>query len=211
MSYTNIKLVVLDAMGVIYVAQDDVKELLIPFLRRKGCNAPDADIYSLYKECSLGRFSSIEFWHRLQVEESGESLDEEYIQGHVLFDGLLDFLQKMKSHDIPVACISNDVLEWSVKLRKLHNLEKYISFWVISGDAGVRKPDAGIYEILVRNMGYDSRNCIFIDDHIENLDTAVRLGFNTLLFAIDQTKDLSSKHRIISSFREIASLVPICE
>jgi putative hydrolase of the HAD superfamily len=122
---------------------------LIPFLRRKGCDVPDADIYSLYKECSLGRFSSIEFWHRLQVEESGESLDEEYIQGHVLFDGLLDFLQKMKSHDIPVACLSNDVLEWSVKLRKLRNLEKYISCWVISGDAGVRKPDAGIVYLLM--------------------------------------------------------------
>jgi putative hydrolase of the HAD superfamily len=211
MDYTNIKLVILDAMGVIYVAQDDVKELLIPFLRRKDCNVPDADIYSLYKECSLGRFSSIEFWHRLQVEESGESLDDEYIQGHVLSDGLLDFLQKMRSHDIPVACLSNDVLEWSVKLRKLHNLEKYISFWVISGEAGVRKPDAGIYEILVRNTRYNSGNCIFIDDHIENLDTAVRLGFNTLLFAVDHTKDFSSKYKIVTSFREIASLVPICE
>ena len=211
MGLSNIKLVVLDAMGVIYLAQDDVGELLIPFLRRNGCDISDADIYSLYKDCSLGRFSSIEFWHRLRMQESGESLDNEYIKGHVLSDGLITFLQKMKSNNIPVACLSNDVLEWSVKLRKLHHLEEYISFWVISGAAGVRKPDAGIYQILVRNTGYNSRNCLFIDDHIENLDAAGRLGFNTLLFATDKTKDFSVKHMTVSSFKEIASLIPINE
>ena len=207
----NIKLVVLDAMGVIYIARDDVKELLIPFLRRKGCRVSDDVIYSLYKSCSLGRFSSMEFWHQLQVQEPGESLDSEYIQGHVLSDGLLDFLQKMKAHDIPVACLSNDVLEWAQKLQHFHHLDEYISFWVISGAVGVRKPDAEIYEILMRNTGYGSRNCVFIDDHLENLDTANRLGFTTLLFAADQTQSFSSKHAIVSSFREIESLINICE
>ena len=209
MAISNIKLVVLDAMGVIYIAQDDVKELLIPFLRRKGCDISDAEIYNLYKECSLGKFSSIKFWRRLQIQESGESLDNEYIQGHILSDGLLDFLQKMKAHDIPVACLSNDVMEWSVKLRKLHNLEKYISFWVISGDAGVRKPDTEIYETLVRTTGYSSQNCLFVDDHIENLDNADRLGFDTLLFATDKTQGFLSKHTIVSSFKELASLIPM--
>jgi putative hydrolase of the HAD superfamily len=81
MEFLNIKMVVMDAMGVIYVARDDVKELLIPFLRQKDCTISDKNIYKLYQECSLGRFSSSEFWHRMQVKDSVRYLDDEYVQG----------------------------------------------------------------------------------------------------------------------------------
>jgi HAD superfamily hydrolase (TIGR01509 family) len=143
----------------------------------------------------------------MQVQESAKYFDDEYIKGYKLTDGLLVFLQEMKSYDIPVAYLSNDVLEWSVKLRKIHHLDKYISIWIISVAEGVRKPDAGIYRALVQQTGNSSNTCLFIDDLIKNLDTARRLGFKTLLFATDQSQNSPSEHNVVSSFNEIALLV----
>ena len=38
---------VLDAMGVMYHPADDVADLLIPFVRAKGCDRSDAEIARL--------------------------------------------------------------------------------------------------------------------------------------------------------------------
>jgi FMN phosphatase YigB (HAD superfamily) len=113
----------------------------------------------------------------------------------------------MKSYGIPVTCVSNDVVEWSVKPRKLHYLDKYISGWIISGAEGVRKPGAEIYNALVQKTNYRSNTCLFIDDLVRNLDAAHRLGFKTLLFASDRSQGFSSRHNVVSSFREITSLI----
>ncbi|MCL1922605.1 MAG: hypothetical protein FWG15_01830 [Propionibacteriaceae bacterium] len=54
----GIKVLALDAMGVIYRHADDVEELLIPYLRDRGCVVPTAQIEELYHRCSLGQISS---------------------------------------------------------------------------------------------------------------------------------------------------------
>ena len=46
--------VVLDAMGVIYRARDDVAELLVPFVERHGSRAGANDVAALYEQASLG-------------------------------------------------------------------------------------------------------------------------------------------------------------
>ena len=58
----EIRWLVLDAMGVIYRAGDDVTELLIPYLRGNGCQLTDAGIEALYLGVSLGQMTSLQFW-----------------------------------------------------------------------------------------------------------------------------------------------------
>ena len=69
----TIRAVVLDAMGVIYRARDDVVELLIPFARSHGCNLPEDEINRHYIRCSLGECSSAELWRALDVPGSDGS------------------------------------------------------------------------------------------------------------------------------------------
>ena len=42
------KILVLDAMGVVYQSCDDVEELLVPFIREKGSNIDKKTIEYLY-------------------------------------------------------------------------------------------------------------------------------------------------------------------
>ena len=51
--YTN-KILVLDAMGVIYQSCDDVEELLVPFIREQGSNIDKKIIEDHYIQASQG-------------------------------------------------------------------------------------------------------------------------------------------------------------
>ena len=164
--------IVLDAMGVIYRAGDDFGELLTPFLRSKGCALPDAEILSLYIECSLGKFSSESYWNQLGFHEDIQELENEYLQGHWLVHGLIEFLEQANTNGFPVHVISNDVSEWSRKLRKQFGLEKMIIHWCISGDVGARKPDEAIFTSFLKATGLNPQDCVFVDDREKNLETA---------------------------------------
>jgi hypothetical protein len=62
------KTLVLDAMGVIYQAGDDVAELLCPFIHENGGLTDDGRIQAPYHDASLGRLSSIQFWEQVQLD-----------------------------------------------------------------------------------------------------------------------------------------------
>ncbi len=197
------KVVVLDAMGVIYLAGDDVAELLIPFARSRGCRLPDSDIAETYMEASLGQLTSTDLWRSLGVAGPSADLDADYLKGHKLTPGVRQFLGKMKAAEIPVACISNDVAEWSRALRKAHGLEDLIFQWTISGEVGARKPDAAIFQRFRSATELWFEDCVFVDDNARNLDAARALGFRTLLFGRPKTPDGASQHVLALSFEEL--------
>ena len=175
---STIRWLVLDAMGVIYRACDDVAELLIPYLRDNGCRLADAEIEGLYREASLGRMTSSEFWQRCGVDGN----DAEYITGHTLSSGLKDVLDGTTSRGVGVACLSNDVSEWAALQRDHFGLAEFIDPWCISGDIGVRKPDAEAYRALLSTIGAEPHECLFVDDRQKNVDAARSVGFEAVLF-----------------------------
>ena len=173
------KVLVLDAMGVIYSVGDDVKYLLCPFIAEKGGTRDDVLVNRLYNEATLGRISPTEFWKGVGL---ALELEDEYLLRHKLTGGALEFLETEKSRGIPVWLLSNDVLEWSVKLRRRFGLDKYFRGFVVSGDVRVRKPDRAIYQTLIERSGANPQDMFYVDDSRKNLDAAAALGFQTVLF-----------------------------
>src|SRR5262249_36091059 len=144
------KTLVLDAMGVIYSVGDDVTELLCPFVAEKGGSCDVERIHALYQTASLGEISAKEFWQAVSVPPE---LEDQYLARHRLTDGLLNLLQTLRLHEYPIWCLSNDVSEWSLKLRQRFGLSQFIRGFLISGDVGVRKPDKRIFERLLQEIG----------------------------------------------------------
>lgn len=207
----DIKCVILDAMGVIYQAGDDVEELLIPFLRSKACKLSDEKINEFYISCSLGNLSSIEFWKAMEIEEDILSLEEGYLKLHRLSNGLFEFLSEIKKRNIPIVCLTNDVKEWSLSLRNIFRLEKFIDDWFVSGEIGSRKPDNKIYTFLVKKMDVKPEECLFIDDRIKNINAAKELGFNTIHYIgekyMDSQNEIFEKDKVISDLKEIIKCI----
>lgn len=196
----DLKVLVLDAMGVIYSVGDDVRGLLCPFIEEKGVTKDIAEIEGLYDLASLGKMSASEFWGELDLDPA---LEDEYLQRYTLTDGLIDFLKAIKAEGFQVWCLSNDLSEWSRKLRTRFGLANYFRGFVISGDVGVRKPDRAIFEYLVRQLDVKPYDAVFVDDQPKNLDTAAELGFQTVLFAPAGHDLPDEKHQVVANFNEL--------
>lgn len=201
----NIKCVVLDAMGVIYQVGDDVGELLIPFLKSKGCLLSENKIQEAYIKCSRGEISSLEFWNEMGITNESLTIDHEYVNLHKLTEGIADFLIFLKNKGIRTACLTNDVNEWSILLRKNFNLEQYISYWLVSGEIGIRKPDKQIYLSLLKTLELKPEECLFIDDRLGNVNAAKNLGFHSIQYVGNMKFDIKEirNEQIITNFQEI--------
>lgn len=195
-----LRIIVLDAMGVIFSVGNDDRDLLCPFVEEKGGTKDFPKIEILYHSASLGRITSAEFWEAVGLDPG---LEDEYLQRYELTDGLTDFLKAVNSQGYEVWCLSNDILEWSEKLRARFELNKYIRGFVISGDVGVRKPEQAIFNHLIGQLTTSPRDVVFVDDQRRNLDVAAALGFNTILFAPGDHDLTDEKYIVATSFIDI--------
>jgi putative hydrolase of the HAD superfamily len=192
---------VLDAMGVIYEVGDDVADLLIPFIREKGGIENAEQIEATYIEASLGRMDAHEFWRRVNVSPE---LEDEYLSRFRLSNGLLDLLQTASDRFERLVCLSNDLSEWSRKLRRYFGLEPYFAGWYISGDLGVRKPDTRIYRRMVDDFAIAPGQLLFVDDRTKNLDSAATIGIQTIHYNAGCSAS-NGRHRTIDRLKSLLS------
>lgn len=201
------KIVALDAIGVIYPAGEggnDVKNLLVPFIREKGGTRDIDLIEELYLQASLGRMTAAQLWRGIGLDPM---LEDEYLKRFDIAPGLIDFLRAMNSRQIAVWCLSNDLSQWSRKLRLNFGLDKYIQGFVISGDIMIRKPDPAVFKHLLSLTGAKAREILFVDDQLRNLESADALGFNTALFCTDCRDMEMAGHRVVRTFNELLNLL----
>ncbi len=194
------KVVALDGMGVLYREGNDIAELLIPFARQRGSEAPSEEIAAKARLMSLGRLTSADFWPSIGVGGDPMELDAAYLSTHQLSSGVVKYLRKLRSDGVRAACITNDAAEWSSKLRASHSLDGLIDPWVVSGSVGVRKPDAPIFEVLRRVTGESPASILIVDDDINTLDAARALGFGTAWFTADGDRESGRGHEIWRGF-----------
>ena len=187
-------------MGVLYRACDDVPELLVPFVAdHNGAGAHEVE--AAYLRASLGESTASQFWAEVGLDPA---IEDAYLKRHELADGVIAFLEWARTTGYSLACLSNDVAEWSLKLRKAFGLDRFISEWVISGDVHLRKPDPRIYAELLRRVGRDPGELVFIDDRIRNIDAARTAGLRTVLLSRDGTQ---SEHACARSLGDVRALL----
>jgi len=171
-------LVVFDAMGVLYSAGDDVADVLIPYLDSLGTPRTRAEIADLYRRASEGNLTSTEFWTACEVPGD----DDTYCARHRLVPGIVPLLDDLRHRGTPLACLSNDVSEWSAILRRQFGLDRRIGTWVISGDIGVRKPVPEAFAALADAAGVPLEQAVFFDDRPDNVAAAQSLGMDAIRF-----------------------------
>ena len=130
------------------------------------------------------------------------SLEDSYLAGHRLIEGTLEALAELKQRHGRLACLSNDVSSWSLKLRQRFGLENWIDHWFISGDLGLRKPSAEIYRLAADRLGVRPQDVVFVDDRPRNLDAAKAVGFNTVLLDI-RGEAPDHPHRCIRHLKDL--------
>lgn len=192
--------VALDGMGVVYREGNDIKQILVPFVREMGSTVTEDEIVARSRSLSLGRMTTADFWRSLEIDGDVDELDDAYLSRFQLNPGVIKFLRTLRDQGVQVACITNDATTWANKLKAKHSLDGLIDPWILSGAVGVRKPDRPIFEVLRRVTGQPPSLIMVVDDDLANLDAARELGYRTAWFAPGAAVEESNGHAILRSF-----------
>jgi len=144
--------------------------------------------------------------HPLFVMERGEMTETEFLSrlqaelgdAHTL-DGMFDvwwghlernpeaieLMAWCKARGLRMAMLTNNVREWEPRWRPmLPELDEIFDVVVDSAFVGMRKPEAGIYELTVERLGggLSADQCLFIDDMAINCEAAEALGMTAIVF-----------------------------
>lgn len=91
-----------------------------------------------------------------------------------LYDETVEVLDRLKeNYSLSVLSNATASLDWAFDYL---NIRRYFDHVIISSYEKYAKPDKRLYEIALKRIGKDAKNCIFIDDKIENVDAANQIG-----------------------------------
>ncbi|MED5394659.1 MAG: HAD family hydrolase [Actinomycetota bacterium] len=196
----TLRLVVLGGIGVVWDPGNDPEGLLVPFVRDQGGVVDPSEVADRYRAASLGHLSSGEFWTAVGVPGNADVLDSTYLSRVRMRADVLPFLDRMEQRGLPVACLSNAVLPWSMQLRQRFGLDDRVDPWVVSGGIGARKPSPAMFEALRRMSGVDYHDMLLIDSEPNTLDAARYLGMSTVLLRGSALVPEGFSHPVIDGF-----------
>jgi putative hydrolase of the HAD superfamily len=133
---------------------------------------------SRMEAATTGRITDAE-WRKLAAEEFEEAPAEEFLrwngtQGFV-DEETLEIVRQLRGK-MPVGLLTNatDRLDSELRLLRLDNEFDPI---VNSSEIGFAKPDPRAFEHSASRLGFPSQEILFVDDRLENVEAATRLGF----------------------------------
>ena len=81
-------------------------------------------------------------------------------------------------NEVKLYALTNWSAETFPIAKKRFEFLKHFEGIVVSGEEHTRKPFPKIYEIMLNRFGLEPQHCIFIDDSLENVETACKMGIN---------------------------------
>jgi putative hydrolase of the HAD superfamily len=171
-----------------FLAYQDESGLSLEELGRGIQRAADAHgehpLYALER----GEITEQEFARRLADQLDG-GFDLARLR-HLYFERIepntpmIGFVGELHRRGLRTALLTNNVREWEPLWRaKLPELEDIFEVVVDSAFVGMRKPEAGIYELTVERLGgVRADECLFLDDLEINCEGARALGMTAVRF-----------------------------
>ncbi len=187
-----IQAVIFDMYGVV---MRDPTGALAPYMAELLPQSVFDELYVHWRAAANGEFGSHEFFRRLGFGDAAAA-ERDYLDTLEIDAGFVPSAEKLRAQGLRLGLLSNDLGEWSAWLRRKYGLDRLFDAVAVSGDEGVSKPDERIFRIITERLGTAPELCAYVDDRIQFLETAQRLGMKTILFdpagAADDTHAVSS-------------------
>jgi 2-haloacid dehalogenase len=91
-------------------------------------------------------------------------------------------LRDLRATDVRLYALSNWSGETFPIARPRYPFLDWFDGIVISGQEGLIKPDARIFQVLLDRYGLQPDETVFIDDHVPNVEAAAQLGMRAIRF-----------------------------
>lgn len=145
-------------------------------------------------QAQVGQVSIEEVWAWVGTHldlSPGElaTLKRDFWAGDRLDQELCDYIRGLRPCYLTGMLSNNWSPEGRAMAQKL-GIADCFDVFVTSAEVGVMKPDPRIYQITLDRLGLSPPEAIFVDDFVENVETARRLGMGGVHFVEpDQAQD----------------------
>lgn len=138
------------------------------------------------RQSALGEISADEAWEviREKLDVSKEEIarvQQEFWGGDTLDAELVDYLRELKS-EYQIALLSNAGDDLRQALEEQWRISDLFDLIVISAEEGLAKPNPEIYRLILERLGVEPREAVFVDDFIENVNSASAIGMYAIHF-----------------------------
>ncbi|MBU2914805.1 MULTISPECIES: HAD family hydrolase [Reichenbachiella] len=189
----NINTIIFDLGGVIINLDEQATVRAFAELSGK----PIAQVVEMYqvsdvfKRYEMGLISSVEFRtairQLMETDATDDVIDQAWnaMLGEIPMARLDFMLQLQKEYSVLILSNTNEIHETAFNQilaevsgkASLHDFAHEVYF---SHRLHLRKPNADIYEEVLRQSGKSANECIFLDDKPENLKGAASVGIHTM-------------------------------
>jgi 2-haloacid dehalogenase len=97
-------------------------------------------------------------------------------------EGTASIVRELRAAGVPVYALSNWSAETYPLTRALYPFLDELDGIVISGEAGIGKPDPAIFRLFLERFGLEPGRIVFIDDSPNNVAAAQALGIDAIRF-----------------------------
>jgi putative hydrolase of the HAD superfamily len=157
---------------------------------------PESEMTQVYwrhrRDYDLG-LPAPEYW-ALVAQEFGVALDAGLLASLITVDvdSWTDYRDEMwtvaetfRRSGGRLGLLSNGVPEIVTRIRADRDLAALFDAQVISFEVGLAKPEPEIYRVALDRLGAAPAATLFVDDRLENIETARELGISTVHFTGD--------------------------
>ena len=113
----------------------------------------------------------------LGVEDT-DGLVDRLFAGMQADEAMIDAVRTARRSGVRTGLISNS---WGAGRYDRSSFAELFDGIVISGEVGLNKPDAAIYELGAQRVGLPPEDCVFVDDLRENCEGAEAVGMTAVL------------------------------
>jgi len=121
-----------------------------------------------------------EFPHYAKLIQAYDTHWEESLTG--IYDETVGIVRELKQAGWQLYLLSNFSVEKFELIKHQHKFLTLFDDQIISGEHKTVKPDREIFDITLQRIKRTPSECLFIDDSLANIETARRLGFQTIHF-----------------------------
>jgi putative hydrolase of the HAD superfamily len=95
---------------------------------------------------------------------------------------LFSYLRGLRDRGLRLGLLTNNVREWEPHWRTMLPIDEVFDVVVDSGFVGMRKPEPGIYELMLERLGLPGSECAFLDDLEVNVEAARQQGMHGIVY-----------------------------
>lgn len=164
---------------------------------------PKGELGTQYR---TGEITADIFWEKAKnywgIIASSDDLANMWLKGYEPIDGTANLIQRIKKAGHELLFLSDNVKERVEYLSEKYNFLPNFKDGVFSHEAGIRKPNPKIYQLVLEKASNIAENCVYIDDKLELLEPAKKLGMEAVQF-IDPNQVESELRKLGVEFEKL--------